>query len=102
MKATSGTADTVFSSCTCVWVFVAKSSSSVFDAQVIDVLRGIFADVCTGAHATLVRMEGEDDHVHLLVLKRLSAEGTDIHVEATAKTSYGAFICMIPKETICR
>jgi putative transposase len=39
----------------------------VFDAQAIDVLRDIFADVCSDAHATLVEMEGEDDHVHLLV-----------------------------------
>jgi REP element-mobilizing transposase RayT len=31
------------------------------------VLRGIFADVCSDVHATLVQMDGEDDHVHLLV-----------------------------------
>ena len=39
----------------------------VFDAQSIDVLRGIFADVCSDANATPVEMDGEDDHVHLLV-----------------------------------
>jgi putative transposase len=49
------------------WVFVAKYRRRVFDAQAIDVLRGIFADVCSDAHATLVQMDGEDDHVHLLV-----------------------------------
>jgi REP element-mobilizing transposase RayT len=38
----------------------------VFDARAIDVLRGIFADVCSHAQATLVEMDGEDDHVHLL------------------------------------
>ena len=49
------------------WVFVAKYRRRVFDAQAIDLLRGIFADVCSDAHATLVQMDGEDDHVHLLV-----------------------------------
>ena len=48
-------------------VFVAKYRRRVFDAQAIDLLRGIFADVCSDAHATLVQMDGEDDHVHLLV-----------------------------------
>jgi hypothetical protein len=28
----------------------------VFDAEAIDVLRGIFADVCSDAHTTLVQM----------------------------------------------
>src|SRR5882724_10409824 len=49
------------------WAFGAKYRRRVFDAQAIDVLRGIFADVCSDAHATLVEMDGEDDHVHLLV-----------------------------------
>jgi putative transposase len=49
------------------WVFVAKYRRRVFDARAIDVLRGIFADVCSHAQATLVEMDGEDDHVHLLV-----------------------------------
>src|SRR6266849_1940197 len=48
-------------------VFVAKYRRRVFDAQAIDVLRGIFADVCSDAHATLVQMDGEDDPVRLLV-----------------------------------
>ena len=48
-------------------VFVAKYRRRVFDAQAIDLLRDIFADVCSDAHATLVQMDGEDDHVHLLV-----------------------------------
>jgi hypothetical protein len=46
-------------------VFVAKYRRCVFDAQAIHLLRGIFADVCSDAHATLVEMDGEDDHVHL-------------------------------------
>ena len=48
-------------------VFVAKYRRRVFDARAIDVLRGIFTDVCSDAQATLVEMNGEDDHVHLLV-----------------------------------
>jgi len=48
-------------------VFVAKYRRRVFDARAIDVLRDIFADVCSHAQATLVEMDGEDDHVHLLV-----------------------------------
>ena len=38
----------------------------MFDAQAIDVLCGIFADVGSDARATLLEMDGEDDHVHLL------------------------------------
>jgi putative transposase len=49
------------------WVFVAKYRRCVFDAQAIHLLRGIFADVCSDAHATLEQMDGEDDPVHLLV-----------------------------------
>jgi putative transposase len=49
------------------WVFVAKYRRRVFDAEAIDVLRGIFVDVCSDAHTTRVQMDGEDDHVHLLV-----------------------------------
>jgi len=48
-------------------IFATKDRRRVFDAQAIDALRGIFADVCSDAHATLVQMDGEDDHVHLLV-----------------------------------
>ena len=46
-------------------VFVAKYRRRVFDARAIDVLRDIFADVCSHAQATLVEMDGEDDHVHV-------------------------------------
>jgi putative transposase len=49
------------------WVFVAKYRRRVFDAQVIDLLRGIFDNVCSDVHVTLVQMDGEDDHAHLLV-----------------------------------
>jgi len=39
----------------------------MFYAHAIDVLRGVFAEVCVDAQATLVEMDGEVDHVHLLV-----------------------------------
>jgi putative transposase len=48
-------------------VFVAKYRRRVFDARAIDVLRGVFADVCSDAQATRVEMDGEGDQVHLLV-----------------------------------
>jgi putative transposase len=51
----------------CACVFVAKYRRGVFDDQAIDVLRAIFADVCSDVYATLVQMDGEDNHVHLLV-----------------------------------
>ncbi len=48
-------------------VFVAKYRRKVFDGPAIDALRGIFGSVCRDFEATLVEMDGEDDHVHLLV-----------------------------------
>ncbi len=48
-------------------VFVTKYRRGVFDAGAIERLRGVFAKVCTDFEARLVEMDGEDDHVHLLV-----------------------------------
>ena len=48
-------------------VFVAKCRRKVFDGEAIVSLRAIFAKVCADFEATLVEMDGEDDHVHLLV-----------------------------------
>ncbi len=48
-------------------VFVAKYRRKVFDGEAIASLRAIFAKVCTNFEAVLVEMDGEDDHVHLLV-----------------------------------
>ena len=48
----------------------------------LDLLRSIFADVCSHAHVTLVQMDGEDDHVHLLVQyppKALAASAAPRH-----------------------
>ncbi|HWM67058.1 MAG TPA: IS200/IS605 family transposase [Steroidobacteraceae bacterium] len=48
-------------------IFATKDRRRVFDAQALDVLRGLFTDVCSDAHATLVQMDGEDDPARLLV-----------------------------------
>lgn len=48
-------------------VFVAKYRRKVFDGDAIDRLRRMFAKVCTDFEASLVEMDGESDHVHLLV-----------------------------------
>jgi len=40
------------------WVFATKYRHRVFDARAIDVLRGIFAEVCAHAQATCVQMDG--------------------------------------------
>ena len=49
------------------FVFVTKYRRKVFTKEVIDDLRGIFANVCADFETELVEFDGEDDHVHLLV-----------------------------------
>ena len=48
-------------------VFVAKYRRRVFDGPAIEALRAIFTEVCRDFEAALVEMDGEDDHVHLLI-----------------------------------
>ncbi|MGH8181620.1 MAG: IS200/IS605 family transposase [Steroidobacteraceae bacterium] len=48
-------------------VFVAKYRHRVFDRAAIEALRVIFTGICRDFEAQLVEMEGEDDHVHLLI-----------------------------------
>ncbi len=48
-------------------VFVAKYRREVFDGDAIDRMRRMFAKVCEDMEASLVEMDGEDNHVHLLV-----------------------------------
>lgn len=48
-------------------VFVAKYRRQVFDKEAIDRLRKLFAKICTDFEAELIEMDGERDHVHLLV-----------------------------------
>lgn len=48
-------------------VFVTKYRRKVFDGDAVQRLRAIFGKVCTDFEAQLIEMDGEDDHVHLLV-----------------------------------
>ena len=48
-------------------VFVTKYRRKVFDGNSINRLRRIFAKVCADFEAQLIEMDGEDDHVRLLV-----------------------------------
>ena len=48
-------------------VFVTKYRRRVFSTEVFDDMRDVFAGVCADFGAELVEMDGEDDHVHLLV-----------------------------------
>lgn len=48
-------------------VFVAKYRRKVFDGDAIDRMRRMFGKVCEDMEASLVEMDGEDNHVHLLV-----------------------------------
>lgn len=48
-------------------VFVTKYRRRVLDGDAIERLRPIFAKVCNDFEAELVEIDGEDDHVHLLV-----------------------------------
>lgn len=48
-------------------VFVSKYRRKIFDKEAVERLREIFAKVCVDFEATLVEVDGEHDHVHLLV-----------------------------------
>lgn len=48
-------------------VFVAKYRRKIFDQDAIEKLRSYFASVCTDFDVELVEMDGECDHVHLLI-----------------------------------
>ncbi len=48
-------------------VFVTKYRRCILDGQAIEKLRPIFSKVCTDFEAVLVQMDGESNHLHLLV-----------------------------------
>lgn len=48
-------------------VFVTKYRQGIVTDRVREFLRGVFTAVCADFGGTLVEMDGEDDHVHLLV-----------------------------------
>jgi putative transposase len=49
-------------------VFVTKYRRGVFTKRMLDDLKQIFASVCADFEAELIEFDGEDDHVHLLVV----------------------------------
>jgi putative transposase len=48
-------------------VFVTKYRKAVFEKKHLVTMKTIFEKVCTDFEAKLVEMDGESDHVHLLV-----------------------------------
>lgn len=48
-------------------VFVTKYRKKIFNATAIKILHIIFSDVCDQFDAKLIEMDGEKDHVHLLI-----------------------------------
>ena len=48
-------------------VFVAKYRRKVFDAAALGLMRKLFGDACRKMKADLIEMDGERDHVHLLI-----------------------------------
>ena len=48
-------------------VFVAKYRRKIFNKPLLDDLKSIFEKVCNDFECELKEVEGEDDHVHLLV-----------------------------------
>lgn len=49
-------------------VFTPKYRKKIFTKEHFDLMYQVFENVCTKMDATLVEFDGEDDHVHLLVL----------------------------------
>lgn len=49
-------------------VFVTKYRYGVFTKAILEDLKEIFSSVCRDFEAELVEFDGEDDHVHLLVV----------------------------------
>lgn len=48
-------------------VFVTKYRKRIFNKTAIDILNIIFSNVCHDLEAKLIEMDGENDHVHLLI-----------------------------------
>lgn len=58
--------DVPFTACVHL-VFVAKYRRKIFDLDATEKLRSYFASVCADVDVELVEMDGERDHVHLLI-----------------------------------
>ena len=57
----------MFSRCTCTWSSWRNIARKVLDGKAIESLRTIFMKVCRCFEAQLIEMDGEHDHVHLLI-----------------------------------
>lgn len=78
-------------------VFVTKYRRQIFDHDAIEKLRTYFSNVCADFEAERVEMDGEPDHVHLLInyppklaISSLvnSLKGVSSKVTATRSTRY--------------
>ena len=78
-------------------VFVTRYRRQIFDHDAIEKLRTYFSNVCADFEAELVEMDGEPDHVHLLInyppklaISSLvnSLKGVSSKVTATRSTRY--------------
>jgi len=49
-------------------VFVTKYRKKVFSKAILDDIKTIFHKVCQNFEAEIIEFDGEDDHVHLLVI----------------------------------
>ena len=67
MTTISGINGTASSRCTFTWSLEQNIAVKVFDGDAIERLRIIFAKTCADVEAQLIEMDGEEDHVHLLV-----------------------------------
>ena len=65
-------------------VFVTKYRRKVFDAAVLDWLRGHFEKVCETMDCQLLACDGEADHLHSVVVEYEAALAASEETAATA------------------
>jgi putative transposase len=57
----------------CIWdlkvhvVFVTKYRRNVITQDIMEAMKSIFIEICDNSGAKLLEMNGEDDHVHLMI-----------------------------------
>src|SRR5256886_6646927 len=64
---TLDTAGIALLQCTSIWSLSPNAATASLNGQAIEALRAIFSKVCTDFQAQLVELDGQRDHVHLLV-----------------------------------
>ena len=65
--------------------FAAKYRRKVFTAQIINELKTIFETVCLQFNAGLIEFDGEEAHVHLLILYPPKLSIADLVLNITKK-----------------